>query len=177
MAFFDELTKGIKATSQTVAQKTKEIGETVQIKSQMNTEKETIARLYESIGKQVFELANEEAEEKFASEFASIRSAMNKIAELKSVLADMDGCVICPKCGEKIDKASRFCMKCGAPVEVRETTEIIEAEVIVPSENDTEIETAVPAEECAEAETAAPEEIVAEAEAVETKDESDETEA
>lgn len=152
MAFFDELTKGIKATSQTVAQKTKEIGETVQIKSQMNTEKETIARLYESIGKQVFELANEEAEEKFTSEFASIRSAMNKIAELESALADMDGCIICQTCGAKIDKASKFCMSCGAPVEVckaAESTESIETIEVI---ENTEADMAAPVEEITETE-------------------------
>lgn len=144
MAFFDELTRGIKATSQTVAQKTKEISETVQIKSQMNAEKDTIARLYEAIGKQVFESADEAAEQKFVSEFASIRSAMSKLAELEASLADMDGCILCPDCGAKIDKRSRFCMKCGAPVEVSEGAEAKEAktaEIILASETEAVVET------------------------------------
>lgn len=149
MAFFDELTRGIKATSQTVAQKTKEISETVQIKSQMNAEKDTIARLYEAIGKQVFESADEAAEQKFVSEFASIRSAMSKLAELEASLADMDGCILCPECGAKIDKRSRFCMKCGAPVEVSEAAEAKEAEpaeIILASEMETVVETEAVAE-------------------------------
>ena len=57
MAFLNDLSRGLKVTGQTVAQKTKEIGETVQIKSQINTEKETITRLYAAIGKQIFESA------------------------------------------------------------------------------------------------------------------------
>lgn len=141
MAFFDELTRGIKATSQTVAQKTKEIGETVQIKSQMNAEKEAIARLYESVGRQVFALANEEAEQKFESEFAAIRSAKSKIAELESALADMDGCILCSVCGAKIDKTSRFCMKCGAPVEVHEKAETAEIIAVESAETEETIET------------------------------------
>ena len=84
MAFLNDLTRGLKVTGQTVAQKTKEIGETVQIKSQINTEKETITRLYAAIGKQIFESGNEEAEKKFFTEFASINKAMKKIAELEA---------------------------------------------------------------------------------------------
>ena len=118
MAFLNDLSRGLKVTGQTVAQKTKEIGETVQIKSQINTEKETITRLYAVIGKQIFESANEEAEKKFFTEFGSIRKAMNKIAELEASLTGMDGCIFCSECGARIDKNSKFCMKCGAAVDV-----------------------------------------------------------
>lgn len=118
MTFLNDLTRGIKVTGQTVAQKTKEIGETVQIKSQINTEKETITRLYAAIGKQIFESGSEEAEKKFFTEFASIRKALNKIAELEASLTGMDGCIFCPECGARIDKNSKFCMKCGTAVDV-----------------------------------------------------------
>ena len=118
MAFLNDLSRGLKVTGQTVAQKTKEIGETVQIKSQINTEKETITRLYAVIGKQIFESANEEAEKKFFTEFGSIRKAMNKIEELEASLTGMDGCIFCSECGARIDKNSKFCMKCGAAVDV-----------------------------------------------------------
>ena len=118
MAFLNDLTRGLKVTGQTVAQKTKEIGETVQIKSQINTEKETITRLYAAIGKQIFESGNEEAEKKFFTEFASINKAMKKIAELEASLTGMDGCIFCSECGARIDKNSKFCMKCGTAVDV-----------------------------------------------------------
>lgn len=118
MAFLNDLSRGIKMTSQTVAQKTKEIGETVQVKSQINTEKETITRLYAAIGKQIFESGSEEAEKKFFTEFGSIRKAMNKIAELEASLTGMDGCIFCSECGARIDKNSKFCMKCGTAVDV-----------------------------------------------------------
>lgn len=118
MAFFNDLTRSIKVTGQTVAQKTKEIGETVQVKSQINTEKETITRLYAAIGKQVFESGSEEAEKKYFTEFASIRKSMNKVAELEASLTGLDGCIFCPECGARIDKNSKFCMKCGKAVDV-----------------------------------------------------------
>lgn len=118
MAFLNDLTRGLKVTGQTVAQKTKEIGETVQVKSQINTEKETITRLYAAIGKQIFESGSEEAEKKFFTEFGSIRKAMSKIEELEASLTGMDGCIFCSECGARIDKNSKFCMKCGTAVDV-----------------------------------------------------------
>ena len=66
MAFFDELKKGLSVTGQTVAQKTKEISETVQLKAQLNSEKDAIAKAYAAIGKQVFEAAEADEAEKSA---------------------------------------------------------------------------------------------------------------
>ena len=97
MAFFNDLTRGIKVTGQTVAQKTKEIGETVQIKSQINTEKETITRLYAAIGKQIFESGNEEAEKKF-----------KEASEAYAVLSDPEKEVYrCMYCEEKYSRKKR----------------------------------------------------------------------
>lgn len=116
MALFDDVKRGLSATGRQVAKKTKELSETVQLKSQINTEKETINRLYASIGKQVFEAAGEEAEKKFFSEFGSIRKSMTKIKELEIQLTTMDGCIFCSECGARIDKDSTFCNHCGAKV-------------------------------------------------------------
>lgn len=117
MAFFSDLKRGLTITGQTVAQKTKEISETVQVKSQINTEKETITRLYAAIGKQVFEAAAEEDEKKFFTEFGSIRKSVNKIEDLEAQLTGMDGCIFCSECGARIDKNSTFCSKCGARID------------------------------------------------------------
>lgn len=121
MAFFNDLKRGLTVTGQTVAQKTKEIGETVQVKSQINTEKETVTRLYAAIGKQVFEAATEEDEKKYFTEFGSIRKALNKIEELETVLTGMDGCIYCPECGARIEKDSKFCSKCGKAIDKNKT--------------------------------------------------------
>ena len=78
MAFLDEVKRSLSSTGKTVAKKTKEITETMQLKSQISTEKATIERLYTSIGKQVFEAAMEEDEKRFFTEFGSIRKSMKK---------------------------------------------------------------------------------------------------
>ena len=84
MAFFDELKKGLSVTGQTVAQKTKEISETVQLKAQLNSEKDAITKAYAAIGKQVFEAAEADEAEKYAAEFEAIRESLEKIAELEA---------------------------------------------------------------------------------------------
>lgn len=116
MAFFDELKKGLSVTGQTVAQKTKEISETVQLKAQLNSEKDAIAKAYAAIGKQVFEAAEADEAEKYAAEFETIRESLEKIAELEAQLTALDGCIYCGECGARIEKNSAFCNKCGAKV-------------------------------------------------------------
>lgn len=116
MAFFDDLKKGLSATGQTVAQKTKEISETVQLKAQLNSEKDAITKAYAAIGKQVFEASEGAEAEKYAAEFALIRESLEKIADLENQLTALDGCIFCGECGARIEKKSAFCSRCGAKV-------------------------------------------------------------
>ena len=123
MAFFDELKKGLAVTGQTVAQKTKELTESVQLKSQLKAEKEAMLKAYASIGKKVFENAAWDDKRKYESEFETINECLNKIEELKDKLSDLDGCIFCNECGFRIDKNSTYCSKCGAKVGVYKASE------------------------------------------------------
>lgn len=117
MAFFTEVKRGLANTGKQVAKKTKEITDVMQLKSQIAEEKETVNRLYAAVGKQVFEAASEEDEQKFFTEFGSIRKSLTKKEELEKVLAGMDGCIYCPECGARIDKNSVYCSRCGGKVD------------------------------------------------------------
>ena len=117
MSLFKDLGQGLANTGKQVAKKTKEITDTVQLKSQLATEKETIERLYASIGKQVFEAGEEEDEKKFFTEFGSIRKSMDKKKELEEELTSLDGCRYCPECGARIEKSSLYCSRCGAKID------------------------------------------------------------
>lgn len=118
MAFIEEVRRGLSNTGKQVAKKTKEISESVQLKSQIAAEKATIERLYTSIGKQVFEAAREEDEKKFYTEFGSIRKSIKKKAELEDELSSLDGMCYCPECGARIDKHSIFCSRCGKKIDL-----------------------------------------------------------
>ena len=117
MSIFDEVKRSISSTGKQVAKRTKEISDAVSIRSQINEEKENVAKLYATVGKKVFQNATEADEEKFFMEFTSIRSSLERKRELEERLTGMDGCIYCSECGARIDKNSKFCNKCGARVD------------------------------------------------------------
>lgn len=121
MAFLDEVKKSLASTGKQVAKKTKELTDTVQLKSQIASEKETVTKAYAAIGKQLFESASEEEKERFEAEFDSIRKSMEKIRELEEKLSEVDGSIFCPECGARITKTSIFCSHCGKKVEKCQT--------------------------------------------------------
>ena len=53
MAFFTDMKRSLTETGKQVAQKTKELSDTVQLKTQLSREKEALNRQYAQIGKKV----------------------------------------------------------------------------------------------------------------------------
>ncbi len=116
MAFFTDMKRSLTETGKQVAQKTKELSDTVQLKTQLSREKEALNRQYAQIGKKVFEAANAADEEAYTAEFALIRESLKTIDELQDKLSTLEGFIHCPECGAKIEKAAAFCSKCGAKI-------------------------------------------------------------
>ena len=116
MAFFTDMKRSLTETGKQVAQKTKELSDTVQLKTQLSREKEALNRQYAQIGKKVFEAANGADEETYTAEFTIIRESLKTIDELQDKLSTLEGFIHCPECGAKIEKASAFCSKCGAKI-------------------------------------------------------------
>lgn len=123
MAFLDEVKRSLTTTGMQVAKKTKEITDTVQLKAKIAAENETENRIFEAIGKRVFE-ENEEADRiRFADAFASLKESVEKKEELEAQLAQMDKKPVCESCGAKLPKGAVFCSRCGARVEPEEMKE------------------------------------------------------
>ena len=116
MAFFTDMKRSLTETGKQVAQKTKELSDTVQLKTQLSREKEALNRQYAQIGKKVFEAANGADEETYTAEFTLIRESLKTIDELQDKLSTLEGFIHCPECGAKIEKTSAFCSKCGAKI-------------------------------------------------------------
>ena len=116
MAFFTDMKRSLTEAGKQVAQKTKEVSDTVQLKTQISREKEAVNRQYAQIGKKVFEAANTADEEAYSAEFALIRESLKTIDELQDKLSTLEGFIHCPECGAKIEKTSAFCSKCGAKI-------------------------------------------------------------
>ena len=105
MAFFTDMKRSLTETGKQVAQKTKELSDTVQLKTQLSREKEALNRQYAQIGKKVFEAANEADEEAYTAEFTLIRESLKTIDELQDKLSTLEGFIHCPECGAKIAEA------------------------------------------------------------------------
>lgn len=91
MAFFTDMKRSLTETGKQVAQKTKELSDTVQLKAQLSREKEALNRQYAQIGKKVFEAANEADEEAYTAEFTLIRESLKTIDELQDKLSTLEG--------------------------------------------------------------------------------------
>ena len=116
MAFFTDMKRSLTEAGKQVAQKTKEVSGTVQLKTQISREKEAVNRQYAQIGKKVFEAANTADEEAYSAEFALIRESLKTIDELQDKLSTLEGFIHCPECGARIEKTAAFCSKCGAKI-------------------------------------------------------------
>ena len=116
MAFFTDMKRSLTETGKQVAQKTKELSDTVQLKAQLSREKEALNRQYAQIGKRVFEGANAADEEAYTADFALIRESLKAINELQDKLSTLEGFIHCPECGAKIEKSATFCSRCGARI-------------------------------------------------------------
>ena len=132
MAFFTDMKRSLTEAGKQVAQKTKEVSDTVQLKTQISREKEAVNRQYAQIGKKVFEAANAVDEEAYSAEFALIRESLKTIDELQDKLSTLEGFIHCPECGAKIAEV----MPEDAPVDVVDTAETAET-----AENETSDDT------------------------------------
>lgn len=107
--------RSLTETGKQVAQKTKELSDTVQLKTQLKGEGGAEPPVCADWQK-VFEAANEADEEAYTAEFTLIRESLKTIDELQDKLSTLEGFIHCPECGAKIEKTSAFCSKCGAKI-------------------------------------------------------------
>ena len=113
MAFdFGQLKQTIVSAGKEVGDKAKEVSSVAKIKLDIRTKEDFITKQYAELGKAYYEAhKNEDVPEK--SFFVTIQEAEKEIEKLQDELMDLQGAVLCPKCGCKQLESSESCNKCG----------------------------------------------------------------
>ena len=95
MTFFDEVKRGLASTGKQVINKTRELTDTVQLKTLIAGEKENLLKLYAQIGRQIFDDDQAVDQTRFAREFEQIRKTLARKKMLEEQLSNVDGFETC----------------------------------------------------------------------------------
>lgn len=117
MAFLDRVTKMLGETSQTVVNKTKDIGEIAKLTAKVADLERKMDQIYKTIGKLYVEQYGDDPDEAFRHAVASIKDKQNKIINYKEDIRRLKGINKCAGCGAEVESGAQFCSKCGAKVE------------------------------------------------------------
>lgn len=119
MAFFENFAKKVGETAQAVGQKSGELVEITKINLNIGAEEEKTNKVYEKIGKQVYQ--NHCEGKKVAPELSEmceeIKGYQDTIECLKQKLLEVKNIKKCPGCDTDLEKEIAFCPKCGAKQE------------------------------------------------------------
>jgi membrane protease subunit (stomatin/prohibitin family) len=118
MAFFDEVGKKIAQTSQGVAQKTKNMAETVKLNGMISDEEKRISNAFLQIGKTYYETYGGNPDQLFAQLIAGINDSKAKIGSYQEQVKQLKGIVRCSKCGGEVPYGAPFCSSCGVTMNV-----------------------------------------------------------
>ena len=128
MSFFDEMKDSLVSAGRDVSQKAKEASSIAKLKLDVNSKEEFVKKQYEELGRTYFEAHKDE--EGFAGneQFRVIREALEEIARMKTEILNLQGAVLCPKCGAQNPADASFCSSCGTKLEEPEhyTGEVVD---------------------------------------------------
>ena len=118
MKFFESFGSTVSDGAKVVSEKTKKVTGVASIKTQINSTKSGLTKLYKDLGKAYYE--DPENAEALADIVNEINNVNDKVAILEKKLAVKQGKIKCEACGEYMSAEYAYCPKCGAQVEVAE---------------------------------------------------------
>lgn len=116
MAFFDDLSRTLTDMGKEAAQKTKDVVDVLQLKAQISSEKSRLRELYAVIGKNYYEHHTDEARSEYGPASEQIQSTLDRISDMEEKIRSMENIIICPSCGEMLNKNAAYCCRCGTSV-------------------------------------------------------------
>lgn len=115
MKIFDSFGSTVSEGAKVVSEKTKKATGVASIKTQINSTKSGLTKLYKDLGKAYYE--NPEDAEALTDIVNEINNINDKVAILEKKLAAKQGKIKCEACGEYMSADYAYCPKCGAQVE------------------------------------------------------------
>ena len=139
MAFdFEHLKQTVVSAGKEVADKAKETSSIAKLKLDIRTKEDFLTKQYAELGKAFYQAHKNEdvAEQAF---FPTIAEAEEEVNRLNDELMDLQGAVLCPKCGSKQLEDSVFCNKCGTNLnwknpEKDDSEEVLHGDVVFEEE-------------------------------------------
>ena len=132
MEFFDKLTKKATETYKGAAEKTSKLAKETKLKMKISDNKSKIDELYKEIGKKVYQkhVSKDEncIKDQIAEELLKIDNLSSEIDSYHDQILELSNEKVCINCKEPMDKAAKFCPKCGAeqPIQEEETAKEVE---------------------------------------------------
>lgn len=120
--FLGSLGKTLKKTVGSVGKRTDEFVEIQKIRSRQHSLEDQEEKNYQDIGQIIYNrfLNGEAFDETIAGLCKDIIQLEKDIAACRDEVANRKGQNICPACGAFAPKEAAFCMRCGAPIPVKE---------------------------------------------------------
>lgn len=116
MAFFNKLGDTLSSVGKDVVKKAKDLTDSTKYTSQIASEENKIAALYQAIGKEYFNEYGTDESAPYADYISEIKQHIAKIEKLKKLLQELKGVTLCPVCNKEIPTAALFCPSCGAKI-------------------------------------------------------------
>ena len=134
MEFFEKLGKKASETYKTAAEKTNKLANDTKLKGKINDCKSKIKDVYKEIGKKVYQKyvldGDENIKEDITEYLKTITNLTDQIEDYEKQRLELCDKKQCENCKNEMDKAARFCPKCGKeqPEDVIHEAEVLNEE-------------------------------------------------
>ena len=126
MAMLDKMKDSINAAGQGISTKIKDGLESERISAKIRDDEKMIEKLTYQVGVQCVKRHAEETGTEYEELFAEIRRLRAQIKKEKEELRLATEVKPCPQCGYGNKISSKFCVKCGSSLAVKETSDVSE---------------------------------------------------
>lgn len=122
MGFFDSLSEAGRGFGEAA----KDAARTAKLNVRLRNLDEKLSKEYENLGRKYYEKHKDED----SAENRRIQEIFTEISDTKDELADIRGEIVCPECGEYVQKNAKFCPNCGTDMNIFDDSEPVDSEVV-----------------------------------------------